>query len=62
MKNKLINIITSIIGICILFLQVWKYYNNTLELSINEIILTIIALLLLKDPNKLINFVKNKIE
>jgi hypothetical protein len=61
MKNKLINIITSIIGICILFLQVWKYYNNTLELSINEIILTIVALLLLKDPNKLINFVKNKI-
>ena len=57
MKNQLINIITSIIGICILFLQVWKYYNNTLELSINEIILTIVALLLLKDPNKLINFV-----
>ena len=61
MKKQLINIITSIIGICILFLQVWKYYNNTLELSINEIILTIVALLLLKDPNKLINFVKNKI-
>jgi hypothetical protein len=62
MKNQLINIITSIIGICILFLQVWKYYNNTLELSINEIILTIVALLLLKDPNKLINFVKTKIQ
>lgn len=62
MKKQLINIITSIIGICILFLQVWKYYNNTLELSINEIILTIVALLLLKDPNKLINFVKNKLE
>lgn len=61
MKNQLINIITSIIGICILFLQVWKYYNNTLELSINEIILTIVALLLLKDPNKLINFVKTKL-
>ena len=62
MKNKILNIVTTIIGVCILFLQVWKYYEHTLELSFNEVILTIIALLLLKDPNKLINFVKNKIE
>jgi len=62
MKNKILNIVTTIIGICILFLQVWKYYSLTLDLSFNEVILTIIALLLLKDPNKLINFVKNKIE
>lgn len=61
MKNQLINIVTSIIGICILFLQVWKYYNNTLNLTFGEVILTVIALILLKDPNKLINFVKNKI-
>lgn len=61
MSNKLANIITSIIGVSILILQVWKYYNNSLILSFNEVILTIIALLLLKDPNKLINFVKTKI-
>lgn len=61
MKNKILNIVTTIVGICILFLQVWKYYNNTLNLTFDEVILTVIALLLLKDPNKLINFVKNKI-
>jgi len=61
MKNKILNVVTTIIGICILFLQVWKYYIHTLELSFNEVILTIIALLLLKDPNKLINFVKTKL-
>ncbi len=61
MKNKILNVITTIIGICILFLQVWKYYNNTLNLTFGEVILTVIALILLKDPNKLINFVKNKI-
>jgi len=62
MKNKILNIVTTIIGTCILFLQVWKYYIHTLNLSFNEVILTIIALLLLKNPNKLINFVKNKLE
>lgn len=61
MKNKILNVVTTIIGICILFLQVWKYYNNTLNLTFGEVILTVIALILLKDPNKLINFVKNKI-
>ena len=61
MKNKILNIVTTIDGVCILFLQVWKYYNNTLNLTFGEVILTVIALLLLKDPNKLINFVKNKI-
>lgn len=61
MKNKILNIVTTFVGICILFLQVWKYYNNTLNLTFDEVILTVIALLLLKDPNKLINFVKNKI-
>ena len=61
MKNKILNIVTTIVGVCILFLQVWKYYNNTLNLTFGEVILTVIALLLLKDPNKLINFVKNKI-
>ena len=61
MKNKILNIVTTIVGICILFLQVWKYYNNTLNLTFGEVILTVISLLLLKDPNKLINFVKNKI-
>ena len=61
MKNKILNILTTIVGVCILFLQVWKYYNNTLNLTFGEVILTVIALLLLKDPNKLINFVKNKI-
>ena len=61
MRNKILNVVTTIIGICILFLQVWKYYNHTLILTFEEVILTIIALLLLKDPNKLINFVKNKI-
>lgn len=60
MKNKILNIVTTIIGICILFLQVWKYYNDTLKFEFGEIVLTTIALLLLKDPNKLINFVKNK--
>jgi hypothetical protein len=61
MRNNILNVVTTIIGICILFLQVWKYYNNTLNLTFGEVILTVIALLLLKDPNKLINFVKTKL-
>jgi transposase len=47
-----------ILGIAILSLQFWKYYNNTLSFSIEESIVTIVGLSMIINPGVIIDMIK----
>jgi hypothetical protein len=50
---------TLLAGIAILVMQIYKYFTNTLELTIENGIVSAFAIVLMRNPNMLANGVKS---
>jgi hypothetical protein len=59
-RTEIMKWLTLIIGFVILVLQVYKYFKNTLELNINEIVLTAVAVILMRNPYSLIDLLNKR--
>ena len=59
-RNEIMKWLTLVIGFAILVLQVYKYFENTLELNINEVVLTAVAVILMRNPYSLIDLLNKR--
>jgi hypothetical protein len=59
-RTEIMKWLTLIIGFAILVLQVYKYFKNTLELNINEVVLTAVAGVLMRNPYSLIDLLNKR--
>jgi hypothetical protein len=59
-RNEIMKWSTLIIGFAILVLQVYKYFENTLELNMNEVVLTAVAVVLMRNPYSLIDLLNKR--
>jgi hypothetical protein len=59
-RTEIMKWLTLIIGFAILVLQVYKYFKNTLELNINEVVLTAVAVVLMRNPYSLIDLLNKR--
>ena len=59
-RTEIMKWLTLIIGFVILVLQVYKYFENTLELNINEVVLTAVAVILMRNPYSLIDLLNKR--
>jgi hypothetical protein len=59
-RTEIMKWLTLIIGFAILVLQVYKYFQNTLELNMNEVVLTAVAVVLMRNPYSLIDLLNKR--
>jgi hypothetical protein len=59
-RTEIMKWLTLIIGFAILVLQVYKYFENTLELNMNEVVLTAVAVVLMRNPYSLIDLLNKR--
>ncbi len=59
-RTEIMKWLTLVVGFAILVLQVYKYFENTLELNINEVVLTAVAVILMRNPYSLIDLLKKR--
>ena len=59
-RTEIMKWLTLIVGFVILVLQVYKYFKNTLELNINEVVLTAVAVILMRNPYSLIDLLNKR--
>ncbi len=59
-RTEIMKWLTLVIGFAILVLQVYKYFENTLELNINEVVLTAVAVILMRNPYSLIDLLNKR--
>lgn len=59
-RTEIMKWITLIVGFAILILQVYKYMNDTLDLTINEVVLTAVAVILMRNPYSLIDLLNKR--
>jgi|LakMenE18May11ns_1017448.scaffolds.fasta_scaffold7329999_1 hypothetical protein len=59
-RTEIMKWLTLIIGFAILVLQVYKYFQDTLELNMNEVVLTAVAVVLMRNPYSLIDLLNKR--
>lgn len=59
-RTEIIKWFTLVVGFSILILQVYKYMNDTLDLTINEVVLTAVAVILMRNPYSLIDLLNKR--
>lgn len=59
-RTEIMKWFTLIVGFAILILQVYKYMNDTLDLTINEVVLTAVAVILMRNPYSLIDLLNKR--